>query len=393
MNPLNAELKQTLEQAFVTCFGDAEGVRYFFSPSRINIIGEHIDYNGGVVFPCAIGIGTYGVARPNGRQLIRLKTLNFNHYAELEIPFGAYDDARGWVNYTAGVGTYLADRGHRVEGFDLLVYGDIPNGSGLSSSASLELLIGEVINALFNGNRIERLSLVHAGVWCENSYFGLHTGIMDQYVIGFGKRDHALVLNTGAQTHEYVPFELPGAKIVILNTQKRRELKDSKYNERREECERALALLRAHREITYLCELGEDDLPLVEALEDEVLRRRARHVVTENLRVQAAIRAMNAGDLEQLGRILREGQRSLSEDYEVSGRELDAITEAANRHPGCYGARMTGAGFGGCGIALVREDMIDDFIEQVGASYLQAVGYEAQFIRSTASDGTGVCCE
>lgn len=385
---MDQQIKGVLDREFLERFGRADGVcRYFFAPSRINLIGEHIDYSGGLVFPCAIDIGTYAIVRTNDDNVLRLYSVNLDQAGEVSFPLPEYDEARGWINYPIGVLRYLEKIGYPSRGFDAVIYGNIPNGSGLSSSASVELLFGEIVNALFHQEQIARIELVHAGVWCENEFFGLHSGVMDQYVIGFGKKDHAMALDTSCEEHREVPFTLPGASIVIMNTNKRRELKDSKYNERRNECERALALLQKEKPISYLCELTLTDLPLVETLEDPTLRKRARHAATENARVHQAVKALEEGDLLWLGELLREGNDSIREDYEVTGPELDAITAAANAVDGCYGARMTGAGFGGCAIAIVRNEIIDVFCEQVEATYREKTGREAQFIISRAGDG------
>lgn len=384
---MNETIRKRLDAAWRKHFGDPAGCRLFYSPSRINIIGEHIDYNGGNVFPCAIDIGTYALVRKNDLGRLRLHSENVEGAGDLTLPVGDYEEDRGWLNYPVGIVKRLTQEGYHVEGFDAVIYGDIPNGSGLSSSASIELLFTSIINELFNDGKIAPIEMIHAGVWCENEFFGLHTGIMDQYVIGLGKKDHAMLLDTSAETHVYVPFKLPGASIVILNTNKRRELKDSKYNERRGECEEALKHLREKKDIQFLCDLGLEDLPLVESLEDEVLRKRARHVVTENARVAEAVQAMKDGDLVRLGELLRESHRSLRYDYEVTGLHLDAITDAANAVEGCYGARMTGAGFSGCGIAVVKNEAIDHFKEVVGREYFEKTGLKAQFIESLAADG------
>ena len=381
------DVYQKLSDAFESRFGDTTGARFFFAPSRINLIGEHIDYNGGAVFPCAIEIGTYGLARPNQTGSLRLASLNFDQEGSVDFPLPDYDPQREWMNYPAGVARALLEKGYAVEGCDVVIYGDIPNGAGLSSSASVELLFGVIFNALFNENQVPVLDLVQAGVACENEYFGLHTGIMDQYVIGFGRKDQAMVLDTSVPEHTFVPFHTPGAKIVILNTNKRRELKDSKYNERRDECERALAIIQKQKNVPFLCALEEGDMKLIDTIEDAVLRKRAAYVVEENLRVKAAVTALQSGDLEQFGTLLRHSNAGLRDQYEVTGKELDAITEAANAQKGCYGARMTGAGFGGCGIALVQEEQIPDFCEAVGRIYLEQTGREAQFILSDAGDG------
>ncbi|MDD7543978.1 MAG: galactokinase [Peptoniphilaceae bacterium] len=384
---MESKIREVLDQAWADRFGDSADSRYFFAPSRINIIGEHIDYNGGNVFPCAITIGTYARAKKNNSGTLRLYSKNLDRGGELPLPLPEYQAGNGWMNYPAGVFHYLEDLGYRIGGMDVVVYGDIPNGSGLSSSSSLELLFGQIVNSFYNDGQIPIIDLVHAGVSCENDFFGLHTGIMDQYVIGFGKKNHAMVLDTKKEEHFYVPFTLPGAKIVIMNTNRHRALKDSKYNERREECEKALRELQQYKKADFLCEYAENDLPLLDSLSSDVLRRRARHVITEQARVKRAVKALQNEDLALLGRLLRKSQDSLREDYEVTGPYLDAICDAANMTPGCFGARMTGAGFAGCAIALVQEEAIPEFTQDVGKQYHEKTGLEAQFILSIAGDG------
>lgn len=365
--------------------------KFFFAPSRINLIGEHIDYNGGKVFPCAITIGTYGLARPNDLGKLRLGSINLKSFGEVAYPLPDYDNQRGWINYPIGVFRYLEDLGYGQEkkgqGLDILIYGNIPNGAGLSSSSSIELLFAVIFDHFLGGGKVDRMDMVRSGVWCENEFFGLHTGIMDQYVIGFGKKDYAMVLDTSVPSHTYVPFELKGARIVIMNTRKPRALKDSKYNERRSECEKALDILRKDRDIRHLCDLGKEDLPILEKIQDPILRKRAKYVVEENIRVKEAVQALKDQDLVKLGRILRAGNRALREEYEVTGPELDAITGAANAHPACFGARMTGAGFGGCAIAIVKEGAIKDFKARVGSAYKKETGREGEFIISEVGDG------
>lgn len=393
---MNKEIKKILDETFINRFGNIDGVSYFFSPSRINIIGEHIDYNGGKVFPCAIEVGTFAVARKNGLDICRLETLNLKNYGEISVDANEYVEEDGWKNYASGMITYLKNMAYNAEGFDVVIYGNIPNGAGLSSSASIELLFGVIINDFFNKNEITTLELVHAGVWCENEFFGLHSGIMDQYVIGFGKEDYAMVLDTSKEEHEYVPFKLNGAKIIIMNTNKRRELKDSKYNERRDECDRALVeinkVLEAKNEkrnVKYLCDLGEDDLWIIDEIDNPILQKRAGFAIKENIRVSKAVEALKNNDLEKLGKILRAGNLGTKEEYEVTGKELDAITEAANAFEGCYGARMTGAGFSGCAIAVVEDDKIEEFTKYVGKIYKEKIGRVAEFIFSKPTNGAG----
>lgn len=385
------QILDKLSRAMDQKMGPGPEGKFFFAPSRINLIGEHIDYNGGKVFPCAITIGTYGLARPNDLGKLRLGSLNIRSFGEVSYPLPDYDNKRVWLNYPVGVFRYLEDLGYgrdkKDQGLDILIYGNIPNGAGLSSSSSIELLFAVIFDHFMADGQVDRMDMVRSGVWCENEFFGLHTGIMDQYVIGFGKKDYAMVLDTSIPSHTYVPFDLDGAKIVIMNTRKARALKDSKYNVRRSECEQALSILRKEKDIHHLCDLGQEDLSLLEKIEDSLLRKRAKYVVEENIRVMEAVQAMKDQDLTKLGMILRAGNRALREEYEVTGPELDAITGAANAHPACFGARMTGAGFGGCAIAIVKEEEVDDFMAEVGSAYKKETGRDGEFILSEAGDG------
>ncbi|NLI90102.1 MAG: galactokinase [Epulopiscium sp.] len=374
---------------FINLYGDNDSeIKKFFSPSRINIIGEHIDYLGGKVFPCAIEIGTYGIARKNDDNLIRLASKNMDLKGEISLDELVYKDENDWMNYPVGVVKYIEEEGNNIGGLDILIYGNIPNGSGLSSSSSLELLIGEIVNVFYNDGKIDKLDLVKIGKRTENEFIGVNTGIMDQFIIGLGKKDHAMLIDTNSLDYEYYNFDLKDNKIVILNTNKRRELKDSKYNERRSECDKALEILKKHKEgIENICDLGKDDLHLLEHIEEENIRNRAMHAIMENIRVKKAAVALEKGDIEELGKLLVESNDSLRDLYEVTGPHLDAITKYSNEFQGCLGARMTGAGFGGCGIAIVKEDMVDEFIDYVSPKYEKETGIRAEFISSNVGNG------
>lgn len=378
-----------LVKDFTELYGDnKEEIKKFFSPSRINIIGEHIDYNGGKVFPCAIEIGTYGIARKNDKNLLRLASMNMDLKGELDLSAMDYKEENDWMNYPLGVVKFLEEEGHTIGGLDILIYGNIPNGSGLSSSSSLELLIGEMVNVFYNQGQIDKLDLVKIGKRTENEFIGVNSGIMDQFIIGLGKKDHAMLIDTNSLDYEYYPFDLKDNKIVILNTNKRRELKDSKYNVRRQECDDALAILKNYKEdINYLCDLGKNDLPLLHYIGEENLRDRAEHAIKENLRVQEASQALEKGDIARLGQLLVESNDSLRDLYQVTGPHLDSITKHANEFEGCLGARMTGAGFGGCGIAIVKENLVNEFINYVAPRYEKDTGIKADFIISDVGDG------
>ena len=374
---------------FTNLYGEnSNEIKKFFSHSRINIISEHIDYNGGKVFPCAIEIGTYGIARKNDQGLINLASMNMDLRGQISLKDLNYKEENNWMNYPVGVIKFLEEEGHKIGGLDILIYGNIPNGSGLSSSSSLELLIGEIVNVFYNEGQIDKLDLVKIGKRTENEFIGVNSGIMDQFIIGLGKKDHAMLIDTNSLEYDYYPFDLKDNKIVILNTNKRRELKDSKYNVRREECDQALDILKTYKEdINYLCDLGKKDLPLLHYIGDENIRNRAEHAIKENLRVMEAAQALEKGNIVKLGQLLVESNDSLRDLYEVTGPHLDAITKHANDFDGCLGARMTGAGFGGCGIAIVKENMVNEFINYVGPRYEKDTGLKAEFIISDVGNG------
>ncbi|TCS77764.1 galactokinase [Tepidibacillus fermentans] len=370
---------------------DNQDIRVFFSPGRINLIGEHTDYNGGHVFPCAITYGTYGIARKRNDQKIRLYSSNFPDTGIIKFQLNdlTYKKEHDWANYPKGMIRYIQEAGWKLpSGLDILVYGNIPNGAGLSSSASLEMLIGVMINEIFAFG-IERLELVKLGKKVENEFIGVNSGIMDQFAIGMGKENHGIFLDTNTLHYEYAPLNLTNHQIIIMNTNKRRELSDSKYNERRNECEQALSQLQKVLPIQTLGELSGDEFEKNKHLiSDEILRRRAKHAVYENQRTIKALHELKSGNLVEFGKLINASHQSLKEDYEVTGIELDTLVEAAWEQRGTLGARMTGAGFGGCAIAIVEKDEIEAFIQKVGKKYKEVIGYEATFYVASIGDGT-----
>lgn len=386
------EKKRELALKFAEIFGDQETTQYF-SPGRINLIGEHTDYNGGYVFPASITYGTYGVARRREDDRVFVYSTNFKEVGVIRFKLNelGYDKNDNWANYVKGVLLTLKEAGHKIDsGFELLVEGTIPNGAGLSSSASLELLVGVVLEHLFNLD-VTRLELVKMGKKVENEFIGVNSGIMDQFAIGFGEEDKAILLDTNTLKYEMVPVVLNDYAIVIMNTNKRRELADSKYNERRAECEEALARLQTKLEITALGELSETEFDANQDLiGDEVLIRRAKHAVYENERTKKAKEALTANDLEEFGKLLNASHASLRDDYEVTGLELDTLVAAAQKQEGVLGARMTGAGFGGCAIALVKESEIRAFKNKVYDEYLKVIGYAPVFYVAHIGCGTTV---
>ena len=385
-----AEMKQEVTEKFIALFGNGNLANYF-SPGRINLIGEHTDYNGGYVFPAAISIGTFGVARKRTDSLVKVYSLNFETVGVIE--FSLEDELTNipednWGNFVKGYLLKLKEVGHNIQtGFELVIEGTIPNGSGLSSSASLELLVGTVVNDLYH-LELDKLTLVQLGQKVENEFIGVNSGIMDQFAIGFGEIGKAILLDTNTLKYELVPAEFGDYKIVIMNTNKHRELADSKYNERRAECEEALKRLQTKLEVTAHCQLTptvfEENRTLIG---DAMLEKRAKHAIYENERATLAKACLEAGELQAFGQLLNASHESLKNDYEVTGIELDTLAETAQKLPGVLGARMTGAGFGGCGIALVATSEIASFITKISAVYLEKIGYDASFYVATIADG------
>lgn len=382
-------IKEKLSEQFESVFRE-KATDVYFAPGRINLIGEHTDYNGGHVFPAAITIGTYGVARKRTDKKFRLYSENFADLGIIEFSLDdlKYDKKHDWTNYPKGMIHYLIEDGYQVDqGLDIYFNGNIPNGAGLSSSASIELLTGVIVRDLFDLD-IPTLDLVITGKRVENHFIGVNSGIMDQFAIGMGKKEQALLLDTNTLDYELVPAKFGEYCIVIMNTNKRRELADSKYNERFAQCKEALSLLQKAIDIPSLGALDEATFDQYkQVIEDEVLIKRAKHAVTENQRTLKAKKVLEAGDLVSFGKLLNASHESLKVDYEVTGIELDTLVAAAQRFPGVLGARMTGAGFGGCAIALVKETDVPTFNEVVGKKYLEKIGYAADFYQASIDDG------
>lgn len=384
--------KKVINDKFTEIFGE-QAEATFFSPGRINLIGEHTDYNGGHVFPCAISLGTYGAARKREDNKLRFYSANFEDLGIIETSLDdlKYDKKDNWVNYAKGMIYFLKETGHDVDkGMDIFIEGNIPNGSGLSSSASLEMLIGVIAQELFNLD-IDRVDLVKLGMETENKFIGVNSGIMDQFAVGMGKQNQAILLDTNTLEYSYAPVDMENNVIVIMNTNKRRELADSKYNERRSECETAVGELQAKLDIKTLGELDAQTFDeYAYLIEDENRLKRARHAVWENQRTMQAQAALEEGDLEKFGRLVNASHVSLEHDYEVTGIELDTLAHTAWKQEGVLGARMTGAGFGGCGIAIVDKDKVEAFKENVGKVYTEKIGYAPAFYIAEIADGTKV---
>lgn len=378
---------QELEHRFEEIYG-RKVEHAFFAPGRVNLIGEHTDYNGGFVFPCALSFGTYLVLSRRRGETTRFASANMDYAVTLDEK-AFIDTPVEWVKYPLGVMKEFADRGFDVWGYNLLYYGNIPNGAGLSSSASIEIVTAVMLNEM-TGAGMDMVELVKLCQHAENAFVGMNCGIMDQFAVGMGKANQAIALNCGTLEYDYVPLAMQGYKLVIANTNKKRGLADSKYNERRRECEEALSAISSAKPVEYLCELSEEEFEKYSPLiKNPVFLRRAKHAVYENQRVLKAIKALKAGDLSTFGQLMNESHKSLKEDYEVTGIELDTLAEEGQHLEGVLGSRMTGAGFGGCTVTLVQEDKVDNYIQQVGKIYKEKVNLEATFY--IADIGEGAC--
>lgn len=362
----------------------------YFSPGRVNLIGEHTDYNGGNVFPCALTIGTYGVASLRKDNTIRMYSENFQDQGVVEFSLDdlTYCKAHDWANYPKGVIAFLRKEGHHIEqGMDIYFNGNIPNGAGLSSSASIEVLTAYMMKDLFQ-LEISMINLVKLCQKVENEFMGVNSGIMDQFAVAMGKKDQAILLDTNTLEYRYSPVLLENASLVVSNTNKKRGLADSKYNERRAECEEALKRLQTVLPISSLGEIDSETFGKYQhVIEDDVLIKRAKHAVTENERTLLAVKALESNEIEEFGKLMNASHESLKEDYEVTGTELDTLVELARKVSGTIGSRMTGAGFGGCTVSIVQNDAIERFIQEVGTSYEEIIGYKAEFYVVSIGDG------
>ncbi|MDK2814272.1 MAG: galactokinase [Thermoanaerobacter sp.] len=383
-------MKTAVIEALEKFYGknDAE-IRLFYSPGRVNLIGEHTDYNGGYVFPCALDFGTYAAIRKRNDKKVFMASLNFDLKVEVDLDALNFDKSHDWANYPEGVLKVLQDEGYDFSGFEIVFEGNIPNGAGLSSSASIELVTAVAVNEVFNLN-IDRIKLVKLCQKAENTFVGVNCGIMDQFAVGMGKKDHAILLKSDTLEYSYVPLKLEGYKILITNTNKRRGLLDSKYNERRSECEKALSYLQKALPVKNLSEITIEQFEeYKDLIPDEVLRKRAKHVITENKRVLDAVKALNDKDLIKFGELMVESHNSLRDDYEVTGKELDTLVEEALKLKGVIGSRMTGAGFGGCTVSIVKEDAVEEFIKVVTHNYTQKIGYRPTVYITGIGEGAG----
>ena len=384
-------MKQKLFDKFAELFGNSDGVNFYFSPGRVNLIGEHTDYNGGHVFPCSLTLGTYGAARKREDRKIHFYSMNLDSFGVVEASLDDLTNKKeyNWANYPLGVVWAFAEKGHPISsGFDMVIWGNIPNGSGLSSSASVEVVTGVALRDLFGYDDISMIDIALFGQYSENNFNGVNCGIMDQFAIAMGKKDQAIFLDTSDLSYTYAPIKLADEKIVIACSNKKRGLGDSKYNERRAECEEALAELQTKLDIKALGELSEEEFEAnKDLIKSEVRQRRAKHAVYENQRTLKAVDALKAGNLEEFGKLMNASHVSLRDDYEVTGIELDTLVENAWEQEGVIGSRMTGAGFGGCTVSIVKTDCVDKFIENVGKAYLEKIGYAADFYVVEIGDG------
>lgn len=383
-------MKEKIRTKFEELFGNEGDIKEYFAPGRVNLIGEHTDYNGGHVFPCALTMGTYTVARKRNDNKIRLYSMNFENLGILESTIDdlKYNKSENWINYPKSMIWAMKEEGFNIDkGFDIVYLGTIPNGAGLSSSASMEVLTGFVLKDLFDLD-VDMTKIALLGQKAENKYIGVNCGIMDQFIIANGKKDCAIFLDTANLEYEYAPVKLENAKIVIMNTNKKRGLGDSKYNERRAECEEALRELQQKLNIKSLGELTEEEFEEnKDLIKSETRQKRAKHAVYENQRTIKAVKALKENKIDLFGELMIASHNSLRDDYEVTGKELDTLVEESLKQDGVIGARMTGAGFGGCAVSIVKSDKVDDFIKNVGKSYKDKIGYEADFYAVEIGDG------
>lgn len=384
-------MKKALNEKFEELFGAGGEIRTYFAPGRVNLIGEHTDYNGGHVFPCALTIGTYGLARKREDKKLRFYSMNFPEDGLME---SSLEDLKpekeaGWTNYPKGVMWAFEEHGHKLDcGVDFLVYGDIPNGSGLSSSASLEVLTGLMLKDIHGMDEITGKDLAVIGQYAENHFNGMNCGIMDQFASAMGKKDAAIFLDTGTLTFEYAPVALPDARIVITNSKVKHSLVGSAYNDRRNESEEALEDLQKVLPVKTLGDLTEEAFEAhKEAIKNPVCRKRAKHAVYENQRTIRAYKALKANDLETFGKYMNASHISLRDDYEVSCEEIDILVNLAWQIPGVIGSRITGGGFGGCMVSIVKNDAVERFIEKVGEGYRARTGHAAEFYVVDVGEG------
>ena len=375
-------MKEKLTAKFEELYGSAEGARFFFAPGRVNLIGEHTDYNGGHVFPCALTIGTYGMFKKREDNLMHFHSMNIPEMVvEASLDDLTNKKEYNWANYRLGVVWAFKEKGITLDkGFDMVIWGNIPNGSGLSSSASLEVLTGLALREMYNVDGLSMTDLALIGQYSENNFNGCNCGIMDQFAVANGKKDNAIFLDTADLSFEYAPVVLEDAKIVITNSKVKHSLVDGKYNERRTQCEEALKALQTKVDIKALGDLTNEQFEEIkDVIADETKIRRARHAVYENQRTIEAVKSLKEGDIVHFGELMNQSHVSLRDDYEVSCDEIDILVDLAWKIPGVIGSRITGGGFGGCTVSIVKNDAVDTFINEIGPKYAKEVGHEAEF--------------
>lgn len=383
-------MKEKLLEQFALLFGDSDNVEVYFAPGRVNMIGEHTDYNGGHVFPCALTIGTYAAVRKRNDHKLNLYSMNFEKLGVMESSIDGLKPEKeaDWTNYPKGVMWAFEGRGMKMDcGLDMVIYGNIPNGSGLSSSASLEVLTGYLLRDQF-GFDVTNTDIALIGQYSENNFNGMNCGIMDQFASAMGKKDHAIFLDTADLSYEYAPLVLEGAKIVVTNSNVKHSLVGSAYNDRRNECETALSELQKVIDIKGLGDLSEEEFEAhKDVIGSDVRKLRAKHAVYENQRTIRAVDALKNKDIELFGKLMNASHVSLRDDYEVSCEEIDVLVEAAWEIEGVIGSRITGGGFGGCTVSIVKDEAVEEFKEKVGKAYVEKTGKTADFYVVEIGDG------
>ncbi len=385
---------QELKAKFEELFGEGGDIREYFSPGRVNLIGEHTDYNGGHVFPCALTIGTYAVARKRDDDKMHFYSANMPDAKVVEVSLSdlTYQKSYGWSNYLLGV-VWAFHEMHQLTldtGFDIVIYGTIPNGSGLSSSASIEVLMGVILKDIYGFDSLSQVDLALIGQYSENNFNGCNCGIMDQFAVAMGKKDSAIFLDCSDLSYEYANIKLPDAKIVITNSKVKHSLVDSAYNDRRNECTTALHELQEVIGIETLGDLDEATFEQYKsAIKDETRQLRAKHAVYENQRTIKAVEALKNNDVEEFGRLMNASHVSLRDDYEVSCEEVDILVDLAWSVPGVIGSRITGGGFGGCTVSIVKNDAVEAFKETILPAYKEKTGIDAEIYVVDIGDGAG----
>ena len=383
--------EKMLKKEFIELYGDGGDIREYFSPGRVNLIGEHTDYNGGHVFPCALTLGTYGIMRKRSDSTMNFSSANVKrgHIVSVDMSDLKYDKKYSWANYPLGIVWALKEKGIELEsGFDMVIWGNIPNGSGLSSSASIEVLMGKMIQDLYDIKSLSMLDLALIGQYSENNFNGCNCGIMDQFAVAMGKKDNAMFLDTSDLSYQYAPINLKDEKIVIINSKVKHSLVDSAYNERRSQCATALHELQQELDIGTLGDLDIDTFEANKGLiKDDIVKKRAKHAVYENQRTIEAVNALKRNDVESFGKLMNESHISLRDDYEVSCPEIDVLVEIAWATEGVVGSRITGGGFGGCTVSIVKNDAIDELKNRVKEEYPKKTGLDAEVYIVDIGDG------